>query len=98
MKARVFTPYLNVKDMAERYGVPVTGICRICRKEGYTEMHHIISQARCRKLGRDDLINNAGNIVELCKTCHDQTTASITSEIFRDKERSNKFRTNKIIE
>jgi len=64
-------------------------------------MHHIISQARCRKLGREDWINNnPGNIVELCEACHDQTTASITSEINRDRERrgTSKFRIDKIIE
>jgi hypothetical protein len=86
--------------MTDRYGVTVTGSCRICGHEGYTEMHHIISQARCRKLGREDWITNPGNIVELCKPCHDQTTASITSEINRgtDKRKKSKFRKNIIVE
>ncbi len=87
--------------MVKRYGVEVTGVCRICGSNGYTEMHHIISQARCRKLGREDWINNnPGNIVELCKTCHDQTTASITSEMNRGRTRrkNSKFRKNEIIE
>lgn len=83
--------------MTKRYGVEVTGICRICSFEGYTEMHHIISQARCIKLGRDDLISNPGNIVELCKPCHDQTTASITSEINRGKDARKKSRYKKNI-
>ena len=53
--------------MEKRYGVKVTGTCRICGFEGKTEMHHIISQARCKKIGKDDWIKNEGNIVELCK-------------------------------
>lgn len=63
--------------MKKRYGVTVTGICRICGDEGKTEMHHIISQARCRKIGKEEWLNNSGNIVELCKKCHDNTTASL---------------------
>lgn len=63
--------------MEKRYGVEVTGTCRICGFEGKTEMHHIISQARCKKIGKDDWIKNEGNIVELCKKCHDNTTASM---------------------
>lgn len=63
--------------MKKRYGVDVTGICRICGYEGKTEMHHIISQARCKKIRKEELINNPGNIVELCKNCHDNTTASM---------------------
>jgi hypothetical protein len=63
--------------MEERYGVEVTGICRICGVEGLTEMHHIISQAKAKKLGRDDLLTNPGNIVELCIECHDMTDSSV---------------------
>ena len=65
----------------KRYGVEVTGICRICGRVGYTEMHHIISQHRCKKIGKPEWINNPGNIVELCKLCHDDTTASISWEM-----------------
>lgn len=35
-------------------------------------MHHVISQTR-----RPDLKMNQGNLVELCKGCHDETTASL---------------------
>ena len=63
--------------MKKRYGVTVTGICRICGDEGKTEMHHIISQARCRKIGKEEWLNNSGNMVELCKKCPDNTTASL---------------------
>ena len=53
-----------------------SGVCRICGREGYTEWHHIISRGHAKKTGQIELITNPGNIVELCKSCHDQTTAS----------------------
>jgi len=52
------------------------GKCRICSNVGYTEWHHIISQGHAKKTNQLDLLNNPGNIVELCKSCHNQTTAS----------------------
>lgn len=63
-------------------------------------MHHIISQHRCTKIGKPEWINNAGNIVELCKACHDETTASISWEMERAKEwrRTSHTRQNQIIE
>ena len=51
--------------------------CSICKKRGYTEWHHIISQHHAKKTGQDDLITNPDNLIELCKRCHDQTTASM---------------------
>ena len=72
--------------MVERYGVEVTGVCKICKAEGYTEMHHIISQAKIDKLGREDLRTNAGNIVELCKECHDLTDSSSYRDWIVDKD------------
>ncbi len=73
--------------MTKRYGVEVTGVCRICGAEGYTEMHHIISQARCKKIGKEDWItNNSGNIVELCRSCHDHTTASMFRSMRENEE------------
>ena len=53
-----------------------TGRCRICEKERKTEWHHIISQHHAKKTGQDHLIYNPNNVVELCKICHNQTTAS----------------------
>lgn len=53
-----------------------TGVCRICSRTGYTEWHHIISRGHAKKTGQPQLITNPGNVVELCKPCHDQTTAS----------------------
>ncbi len=42
--------------MTVRYGVEVTGVCRICgRSETTTEMHHIISQARINKMTAKEL-------------------------------------------
>lgn len=52
-------------------------VCSICKKRGYTEWHHIISQHHARRTGQDDLITNPDNVIELCKNCHDQTTASM---------------------
>ena len=57
-----------------------TGICSICLeapKDGYTEWHHIISQHKCKKEGLLHLISARSNVVELCKACHDLTTASM---------------------
>ena len=57
-----------------------TGNCTICLEpapEGYTEWHHIISQHKCKKEGLLHLISARSNVVELCKACHDLTTASM---------------------
>ena len=57
-----------------------TGICSICLEpapDGYTEWHHIISQHKCKKEGLLHLISARSNVVELCKACHDLTTASM---------------------
>lgn len=64
----------NIKT---RYGVQKTGSCRICDYQGETELHHIISQERCKKIGKQEWINNPGNLVELCVSCHSLTTASL---------------------
>ena len=63
--------------MAKRYGVEVTGKCRICGDKGKTEMHHIISQWAAEKIGREDLKKNPGNIVELCVPCHKLTSSHL---------------------
>lgn len=57
-----------------------TGNCSICLEpapDGYTEWHHIISQHKCKKEGLLHLISARSNVVELCKACHDLTTASM---------------------
>lgn len=63
--------------IGSRYGVEKAGHCRICNEKGATELHHIISQERCKKIGKSEWINNPGNIVELCANCHSLTTASL---------------------
>ncbi len=70
-----------------------TGVCRICSQKGYTEWHHIISQGHAKKTKQLDLITNPGNVVELCKPCHDQTTASKSRYLLQKKEnvRKSKF-------
>ena len=53
------------------------GICTICKKKGRTDWHHIISQHHARRTGQDSLISDPNNVIELCRKCHDQTTASM---------------------
>jgi len=56
---------------------PKEGVCRICNTMDKTDWHHIISQNRCKVIGRPEWIYNRGNIIELCRSCHDETTASL---------------------
>ena len=51
--------------------------CTICSNKGETDWHHIISQHRCREAGLEYLIRLRSNVVELCRDCHDLTTASM---------------------
>jgi len=61
--------------------------CRICGLSGYTEWHHIISRGHAKKTNQLGLIDNPGNVVELCKGCHDQTTASKSRYLLGKKEK-----------
>jgi len=59
-----------------------SGYCTICgnngvNDDGYTEWHHIISQHKCKKEGLLHLVSARSNVVEVCKRCHDLTTASM---------------------
>lgn len=63
-----------------------TGECQICGSEGYTEWHHIISQHRCKEEGLHHFIKLRGNVIELCKQCHDLTTASMIRKKLDAKE------------
>ena len=56
--------------------VRVRGTCRICGYQGMLDPHHIISQAQAKRLKRYDLITNPGNVVHICRKCHDLTPAS----------------------
>ena len=66
-----------------RYSKEITGICTICEYEGKTEIHHIISKAKIKRIkpnqhGADlDLIKNPGNLIELCLPCHELTDSHI---------------------
>ena len=64
-----------------------TSTCTICASEGYTEWHHIISQHRCREEGLDHLLSARSNVVELCKPCHDLTTASMLRKNMPDNSK-----------
>ena len=57
---------------------PKVGRCRICRKRRKLDPHHIISQHRAKKINQEQLIRNPGNIVFICRKCHNQTTASLS--------------------
>ena len=65
-------------------------ICRICGDEGYTEWHHIISQSYAKKNNQAKLIHNPGNVVELCKPCHNKTPASMSWKYLSSKEQKAK--------
>ena len=52
------------------------GSCRICNKRRVLDPHHIISRGHAKKTDQLDLISNPGNIVYICRKCHNQTTAS----------------------
>jgi thiaminase len=72
-----------VKD--ERQFWKKQGHCSICFAEGKTEWHHIISQHRCREINKEYLIHSRSNVVEVCKECHDNTTASLRRAAFEEK-------------
>ena len=54
-----------------------SGACKICEKRGYTEWHHIISRYHSIRTGQEHLLQNSNNVIELCRRCHNQTTASM---------------------
>lgn len=91
IKGKVKPKEQQIKKTTTKYksGLPMkTGACRICNRRGYTEWHHIISQGHAKKTKQRDLITNHGNVVELCKSCHDQTTASKSRYLLQKKEGS----------
>ena len=51
--------------------------CTICKRRGYTEWHHIISKGHAIKSRQRELLTNRDNLIELCRRCHNQTTASM---------------------
>ena len=57
--------------------VQKSGICKICKRSGRTDWHHIISQHHAIKTGQTHLLDNPDNVIEICRRCHNQTTASM---------------------
>ena len=66
----IYAGFLGI-SMARRKGT-----CRICKKKRALDPHHIISRHHAKKTNQPDLITNPGNIVFICRKCHNQTTAS----------------------
>ena len=54
-----------------------SGVCKICTRSGRTDWHHIISQHHAIKTGQTHLLDNPNNVIEICRRCHNQTTASM---------------------
>ena len=61
------------------------GKCRICKTRGPLDPHHSISRGQATKRDREDLSSNQGNIVWICRDCHDMTCASITRKYLTKK-------------
>ena len=55
--------------------VQKSGICKICKRSGRTDWHHIISQHHAIKTGQTNLLDNPDNVIEICRRCHKQTTS-----------------------
>ncbi len=64
------------------------GRCRICTKKRELDPHHIISQHRAKKINQEQLIRNPGNIVFICRKCHNQTTASLVRRKMAMKDKT----------
>jgi hypothetical protein len=65
-----------------------SNICTICKKKGKTDWHHIISQHHAKRSNQKHLLSNPNNVIELCRKCHNQTTASMVRKRLIKKERS----------
>jgi len=64
----------NVGETSKVWKVVITP-CAWCGATNNIEVHHIIPQAECKRIGRPDLIYNTNNMVCLCrgkdgKGCH----------------------------
>jgi len=47
-------------------------LCRLCGKQGYIEVHHIIS---IRNFLNAEFANGDHNLITLCRTCHNRVHA-----------------------
>ena len=72
--------------MSNNKDIQRTGFCRICKVETTTDWHHIISKHRCVTIGRQDLLDDPGNLVELCEECHEHTSASLIRALLIEDE------------
>ena len=75
-KLQIRETFMEVVKKERQFWVK-QGFCTICLEEGDTEWHHIISQNRCKEIGKEYLVHSRTNVVEVCRACHDQTTASL---------------------
>lgn len=75
-KAKIREQFMEVVKKERKFWTK-QGFCTICLEEGDTEWHHIISQNRCKEIGKEYLVHSRTNVVEVCRACHDQTTASL---------------------
>ena len=73
------------------------GRCRICSKRRKLDPHHIISQHRAKKINQEQLIRNPGNIVFICRKCHNQTTASLVRHKIAMKDKTTQQETDVLI-
>ena len=76
---------------------PKVGRCRICSKRRKLDPHHIISQHRAKKINQEQLIRNPGNIVLICRKCHNQTTASLVRRKMAIKDKTTEQETDVLI-
>jgi 5-methylcytosine-specific restriction endonuclease McrA len=64
----------NAGDRNRNDTLHYTQKCTVCQKSGiYTEFHHIITPNQSYQDR-----NNANNMIELCLSCHNKTTASLS--------------------
>ena len=61
------------------------GKCPICGRVAKLDPYHITSQDRAEKTSQEWLMKSQGNIVHICRKCHDQTTASRAQTRFEKK-------------
>lgn len=53
-------------------GITVTLMCECCGKERGNDNDHTISQSRCKKIHKTELIWHQGNYVWSCRKCHQE--------------------------
>ena len=46
------------------------GLCKVCKKNKATELHHLFSQSKANKKLYGNLIHNELNLLAVCEECH----------------------------